>query len=79
MDALDAAVFHLGHAVGVAEDAGVVGDDDHAAGRGFGDVVEEFHDFRAVLFVERGGGFVADDQARFVDERAGDGDTRVPD
>ena len=74
VDALDAAVFHFGHAVGVAEDAGVVGDNDDAAVGGFGDVVEEFHDFGAVFLVEGGGGFIADDEAGFVDEGAGDGD-----
>ena len=70
----DLAVVHAGDAVGVGEDAVVVGDDDHGAVRRAGDVAEEFEHDLAVLGIERGGGFVADDERRFVDQRAGDGD-----
>ena len=70
----DLAVVHAGDAVGVGEDAVVVGDDDDGAAGGAGDLAEEVEHDLAVLRVERGGGFVADDERRFVDERAGDGD-----
>ena len=70
----DLAVVHAGDAVGVGEDPVVVGDDDDGAVGGAGDLAEEIEHDLAVLRIERGGGFVADDQRRFVDERAGDGD-----
>ena len=71
----DLAIVHAGDAVGIGEDTVVVGDDDHGALRRAGDIAEEFeHDF-AIVRVESGGGFVADDERRFVNQRAGDGDT----
>ena len=51
-----------------------MGDDDHGAVGSAGDIAEKFeHDF-AVLGIEGGGGFVADDEWGFVDECACDGD-----
>ena len=70
----DLAVVHAGDAVGVGEDPVVVGDDDDGAVGRAGDLAEEVEHDLAVLRVERGGGFVADDERRLVDERAGDGD-----
>ena len=70
----DLAVVHAGDAVGVGEDTVVVGDDDHRAVRRAGDVAEEFQHDLAVLRIERGGRFVTDDERRFVDQGAGDGD-----
>jgi hypothetical protein len=71
----NAAVIHFGHAIGELKDAIVMGDDDDTAARGAGDFVHKFHDATTILAVEGGGGFVGDEEARFVDEGAGDGDT----
>ena len=70
----DLAIVHAGDAVGVGKDAVVVGDDDHGAVGGACDIAEKFEYDFAVLGIEGGGGFVADDEWGFVDERACDGD-----
>ena len=72
--AVDAAVLHLGHAVGVAVDARIVGDDDDAAGGLAREGGDELHDLLAAVTVEGAGGFVADEEGRAVHEGAGDGD-----
>src|SRR5579859_6628638 len=69
--AFHAAVFHLGHSVGILEYAVIVGHHDNATVRMPPHLAQKLHDFRAGIFVERGGRLVADDHARFVDERAG--------
>ena len=51
-----------------------MGDDDDGAVGGAGDVAEQIEDDLAVVGVERGGGLIADDQRRLVDQGAGDGD-----
>ncbi len=73
-DAEDAAVFHFGHAVGVAVGAVVVRHDDHGAARVAGGVAQQIHHLVAGGGIERGGGLIADDERRRMDERAGDGD-----
>ena len=67
-------VVHAGDAVGIGKNPVVVGDDDDGAVGGTRDVAEQIEDDLAVVGVERGGGFVADDERRFVDQRAGDRD-----
>ena len=74
VDVGDFAVVEGGDAIGVREDAVVVGDDEDGAFGAAGDLFEDFHDEEAVFGVESGGGFVADDEAWVVDEGAGDGD-----
>ena len=72
--AADAAVFHLRDAVCETENAMVMRNDDHATFRGTGKVTDEFHDVPAGVLIQGRGGFIADEERRFVDERAGDGD-----
>jgi hypothetical protein len=74
VDVGDFAVVEGGDAIGVREDAVVVGDDEDGAFGAAGDLLKNFHDEEAVFGVESGGGFVADDEAGVVDEGAGDGD-----
>ena len=73
-DVSDSSVVHVGDGIGEVKDAVVVRHhDDGAIGmhRGAG---EQFHHGHPRRVVERGGGFVADHQARFVNQRAGKGD-----
>src|SRR3954469_8674429 len=76
---LDDAVFHLLDAVGVVENAGVVGDDDHRSlpALGVGAAaggVDEVHDGLAGTGVEVGGGLITDQEGGIADESAGDRD-----
>ena len=70
----DLAIVHAGDAVRIRENPVVMSDDDHGAVRGAGYVAEEFEHDLAVLGIERGGGFVTDDERWLVNESAGDGD-----
>jgi hypothetical protein len=71
----DDAALHDGDTVGdLADDGEVVRDEEHGeAVRGL-EAREEIEDLRLHGDVERGGGFVGDEQARAVDERHGDDD-----
>lgn len=66
----DLSIVHAGDAIGIGEDAVVVGDDDHGAVCGAGDFAEKIEHDLAVLRIQRGGGFVTDDEGWFVDQRA---------
>ena len=66
-------VFHVRHAVGVFENAIVVRDDDDAAIRLGGDVLQNLHHLLAVLAIERRRRLVANDQLRVMHQRPRDG------
>jgi hypothetical protein len=68
----DAALFEDEDAVHGAEGGEAVGDADDGAV--FGEVVDGFLDFGFGLGIERGGGFVEDEDGGVADEGAGDGD-----
>src|SRR6185369_17277185 len=68
------AILHFGDAVGEGENAAVVGDDQHAAVGAAGLGFQQFEYLAAGGGVERGGRFITNDEARLVDEGAGDGD-----
>ena len=70
----DTTVLKHENAVGEVEDTVVVCDDNAGAVFGQRYVAQQVHHAPTGRGVERGGGLVADDEARFVDERAGDGD-----
>ena len=70
----DAAIIHLRDAVGVFENAVVVRDDDDRATGLAGHVMKQLHDHRAVLCIERGGGFITDDEPWLMHHGAGNGD-----
>ena len=70
----DLTVIHLCDAVGIGEDAIVMGDDDDAAAWDTGDAAKEIHDEFSVFGIESCGGFITDDQAWFMHEGSGDGD-----
>src|SRR5262245_27389461 len=67
------AVFHVGHTVGIFENAVIVRDDDDAAVGFGGDLLQNLHHFCAVLAVQGGGWLVADDEPGLVHEGPGDG------
>ena len=71
----NASVVHGGDAVGVGENAVIVRDDDGTTSGLTHQFAEQFHDHFSVLGIERGGGFVANDQSRIVHQCAGNGDT----
>ncbi len=67
-------VFDIHDAIEDIERAVVVGDDEDTGVAFVGDFGEELHHLPAALTVERGGGFVGQDEAGVVRERAGHGD-----
>ncbi len=71
---LDTPVVHVGDGVSELEHACVVRDDDHAAIWREGDGGEQLHDRVSGIGVQRRRRLVADDEARFVDERSSQGD-----
>ena len=68
----DAAFFEDEDVVHGAEGGEAVGDADDGAV--FGEAVDGFLDFGLGLGIERGGGFVEDEDGRVADKGAGDGD-----
>jgi hypothetical protein len=66
------AVIHDHDEVGGAHRAEAVGDDE--GGAVFENVVETLLDGAFAFGVERAGGFVEDEDARFLEQSAGDGD-----
>jgi hypothetical protein len=73
-DRFDPAVLHVGDLCGEIEDPVVVGDDDDRAVRFHSRFGQQLHDVMTSFSVEGGRRFVAEDEARRVDDRAGDGD-----
>lgn len=67
-------VDHVHEAVGHAEDAVVVGHDHDGGAIFVREFAEEGDDVGPAVFIEGGGGFVGEDEAGAVDERAADGD-----
>ena len=68
------AVFHLKDPVKDFKRAVIVRNDEDSGAALVGDLGEEFHDLPAELAVERGGGFVGEDETGFVGQGASDGD-----
>jgi hypothetical protein len=73
-DRPDSAVLHGSDAVGEAVDTGVMRDDDDGAVGSKRRLLQDLEHGLAGLGVERGGGLVAHDESRRVDEGAGDRD-----
>jgi hypothetical protein len=71
----DAPVLHVGNGVCELEDAVVVGHDHDCALRRDSHTAQDVHHRVARLGVERRSGLVAHDEARLIDQRAGDRDT----
>ena len=64
------AFVHDDEAVGLVEGGEAVGDGD--GGAAFDEVVQRFLDFALGFGIDRGGGFVEDEDARVDEQRAGD-------
>ena len=73
MDAGDPAILHLADAIGIAVDAWIVGDNEHAASGCLGRTAQEVHDLVTGDRIQSAGRFVANHQARFMNQGAGDG------
>ena len=67
-------VFDIQNTVEDVERAVIVRDDDDAGAALVGDLCKEFHDLPAKPAVERGGGFIGEDEAGLIGQGAGDGD-----
>ena len=67
-------VFDIQNTVEDVERAVIVRDDDDTGAALVGDLCKEFHDLPATLAVERGGGFIGEDEAGLIGQGAGDGD-----
>jgi len=72
---LDHAIFDFEDAIEDVECAVIMRDDEDACVALVGDFRKELHHLAAAMAVERGGGFVGEDEAGLVRESAGDGDT----
>ena len=70
----DAPVCHGQDAVGIVEDARIVGDHEGRGAAAPGHVAQEVDDKDAVVAVKRRGGFVGEDDLGIADEGARDGD-----
>jgi hypothetical protein len=66
-------VFHHADAIGIAVDAGIMGDNQNAASRRLGRSAEKIHDLMAGERIQRAGRFVANHQSRFMDQGSGNG------
>ena len=70
----DDPVVHVGDAMGEMENPVVVGDHDDRPVRMNGGRGKKLHDGFAALMIQRGGGFVTNDEAWFVDQGASESD-----
>lgn len=69
------AIRHEGDPVGIGEDAIIMRDDDRRAVGPQRNLTQQLHHPAPGFSVERRRGLIADQQARFMDQRAGNGDT----
>src|SRR5262245_41551711 len=73
-DLHDSAVVHMRDAVRVMEHARVMGHDNHRPTRFYGMPGQQLHDGLTALMIKSRGGLVADDDARLMNQRAGNRD-----